>query len=98
MNFYGCKSVNLLTTSVPYTVDGGGELLLYIVFMFIFISCKHMDVLEYPAKQQGGTFPMIPLSLTWSSQVLSYKLIYLNVIQEDILKQGGDSEEVLNVF
>ena len=40
VNFYGCKSVNLLTTSVPYTGDGGGALLLYTVFMFIFISCK----------------------------------------------------------
>ena len=51
VNFYGCKSVNLLTTSVPHTGDGGGgggPQLLYIVFMFINISCKHMDVLEYP--------------------------------------------------
>ena len=64
VNFYGCKSGNLLTTIVPYTGDsggggGGGAILLYIVFMFIFISCTHMNVLEYPTKQQGVTFPMI---------------------------------------
>ena len=38
VNFYGCKSVKLLTTSVPYIGEGGGELLLYTVFMF---KCIH---------------------------------------------------------
>ena len=39
---------------------------------FLLKCCRHMDELEYPPNQQGVTFPMIPMSWIWSSQVLSY--------------------------
>ena len=36
VNFYRCKSVNLLTTSVPYTGDDGGTITIYCVYVHIY--------------------------------------------------------------